>query len=387
MSGAPKAASWLLVSGDFVTTGGQDAANFHLAAYLAREDEVHLVAHRVDASLAARCNVHVRLVPRPFGADLLGEPRLRRAGRREARRLASSGVRVIGNGGAVYGADVNWVHCVHAAREARPVGGFLRRWKSRFVHRRSLRWEREALRAARVVICNSERTARDVVDLVGVPKERVHVVRLGVSPADFGPASPDRRREARRALGWDARPTRPVALFVGTLGDRGKGFDTLYAAWRSLCADPAWDADLAVVGVGADRAHFERRVVADRLTGRVEFLGFRSDVPRILPAADVLVHPARYDAYGLAVHEALCAGVPAIVSARAGVSERLTPDCPDWVLADPGDVPALADRLRVWRRERDAWSARAESLGARLRTWTWDDMSREIRRLGLYEVR
>jgi glycosyltransferase involved in cell wall biosynthesis len=106
-------------------------------------------------------------------------------------------------------------------------------------------------------------------------------------------------------------------------------------------------------------------------------------VPRILAAADVLVHPARYDAYGLAVHEALCAGVPVIVSARAGVSERLAADCPDWVLAAPDDVPALVDRLRVWRRDRDAWSARAEALGARLRAWTWDDMAREIRRLTL----
>lgn len=375
--------SWLIVTGDLVPTGGQDVANLRLAEFLARADEVHVVAHRVDAALAARPGVHVHLVRRPLGSDALGERVLARAGRREARRLASGGAHVIGNGGCLEGADVNWVHCVHAARTPTPVGGLLRRWKSCWVHRRSIRSERRALLAARVVVCNSLRTVRDVVELVGVARERVHLVYLGVSPGTYGPVTPDERVGARRALGWSDRPARRVALFVGTLGDRGKGFDVLYAAWRVLCADPSWDVDLAVVGVGADRRYFERRLVTDGMAGRIEFLGFRADVPRVLAAVDVMVHPARYDAYGLAVHEALCRGVPAIVSGAAGVSERLTPGESDWVLSDPEDVGALVGRLRTWSRESSAWAARAGALGDRLRAWTWDDMAREIRRLAL----
>lgn len=375
--------NWLIVTGDLVPTGGQDVANLRLAEFLACTDDVHIVAHRVDAALAARPGVYIYLVRRPLGADALGEPALGRAGRREARRLAAAGVHVIGNGGCLEWSDVNWVHCVHAARTPMPVGGMVRRWKSRWVHRRSVRSERRALLAARVVICNSRRTLRDVVELVGVAKERAHHVPLGVSPEAFGPIGPDERADARRAFGWGDRRGRPVALFVGTLGDRGKGFDVLYAAWRELSADPSWDVDLAVVGVGADRRHFERRLAADGMTGRIEFLGFRADVPRVLAAVDLLVHPARYEAYGLAVHEALCRGVPAIVSAKAGVAERLVESAPDWILSDPEDVGALVERLRAWRRESTAWTARARVLGDQLRSWTWDDMSREIRRLVL----
>ncbi|MDK2408772.1 glycosyltransferase [Aphanizomenon sp. PH219] len=54
----------------------------------------------------------------------------------------------------------------------------------------------------------------------------------------------------------------------------------------------------------------------------INFLGFRADVPNLLRAADCLVAPTRYEAYDLGVHEALCCGLPAIVSADAGVDER-----------------------------------------------------------------
>ena len=52
---------YLLVSGDFVHTGGMDQANLALASYLAdRDHEVHLVTHRADKELAQRPNVIVR---------------------------------------------------------------------------------------------------------------------------------------------------------------------------------------------------------------------------------------------------------------------------------------------------------------------------------------
>ena len=51
-----------------------------------------------------------------------------------------------------------------------------------------------------------------------------------------------------------------------------------------------------------------------------------ADVPNLLRAADCLVAPTRYEAYGLGVHEALCCGLPGIVSADAGVAERYSPE-------------------------------------------------------------
>jgi hypothetical protein len=57
--------SYLLVTGDFVRTGGMDRANFALADYLARQGEqVHLVAYRVAPELLAYPNVTI-----PSGAE------------------------------------------------------------------------------------------------------------------------------------------------------------------------------------------------------------------------------------------------------------------------------------------------------------------------------
>ncbi len=109
----------------------------------------------------------------------------------------------------------------------------------------------------------------------------------------------------------------------------------------------------------------------------MQFLGFRRDVPALLAAGDVLVHPARYEAYGLAVHEALCRGLPAIVSATAGVAERYPEDLRQLLLTDPESVTELIARLRQWRTDM-TMRERVLPFASRLRARTWDDMAREI---------
>ncbi len=73
---------YLLVAGDFVKTGGMDAANHALASYLADTgNRVHLVATRVAQDLAVRSNVTFHRVPKPADSYILAEPLLDRAGR------------------------------------------------------------------------------------------------------------------------------------------------------------------------------------------------------------------------------------------------------------------------------------------------------------------
>ena len=212
--------------------------------------------------------------------------------------------------------------------------------------------------------------------LLGVAPERVRVVYLAVDPDRFPPVTAAERAAARATLGWDERPW---VGFVGQLGNRVKNFDTLYPAWRELCRDPRWDANLAVVGSGGDLAAWAARAAADGLAGRVRFLGYRSDVPEVLAACDAVAHPARYDAYGLAAHEALCRGLPAVVSSAAGVSERYPPDLADLVLADPEDAGELAGRLRHWRANLESLAARVRPLADELRARTWADAARDVR--------
>ena len=367
---------WLLVAGDFAPHGGMDRANLELARFLAVDSPVGLVAHTVSEELHRLPNVTVHRVPRPFGKHSLGGPLLARAGRRRAERYSREGSRVLVNGGNCDWPDANWVHCVHAAYPADATGGIIRRAKARIVHARARAAEIRSIPNARVVICNSRRTARDAIELLGVKPDRVRVIYLGGDPSELAPVTAEERIAARGRLGWDARPW---VGFVGQLGNRVKGFDTLYEAWRTLCADRAWDANLAVFGEGRDRAQWERRAAAEGLSDRIHFLGFRTDLSAALAGCDALAAPSRYDAYGLAVHEALCRGLPAVVSGAAGVSECYPPEFADLVLADPENPCELAERLRHWRADSDGFAVRMRPFADRLRFRTWTDMARDIR--------
>ena len=365
---------WLLASGDFVPLGGMDTANHALASFLARRSNgpVHLVAHRVSPDLARLPQIHVHRVPRPFGVHSLGEPLLTTIATRHARAVRDSGGRVVANGGNLDGGDVTWVHYVHAAYEPSAVGA-LNGPLVAARYRRYLAAERRALTAARLVVCNSDRTVQDVVR-IGVDPRRVRRVYYGIDATRFN----DRGEPGRAKMAIDRDPSIPLVLFAGALGDRRKGFDTLYAAWNTMCRTSQWDAHLLVAGAGAELGRWRALADRDGMSGRMTFLGYRSDMSNLMAAADLVVHPARYEAYGLAVHEAICSGVPAIVSSAAGIAERFPPEFRELLLDDCDSAAELCTRFRRWRAAADEFGRRTRAFGAQLRTRSWDDMSREI---------
>ena len=133
-----------------------------------------------------------------------------------------------------------------------------------------------------------------------------------------------------------------------------------------------------MVGSGAEARAWQERSRENGLAERIRFLGFRQDVPRILAASDVLIHPARYEAYGLGVHEALCRGIPALVSAAAGVAERYPPELQSLLIPDADDTPDLAERLRHWRENLENTRINVAPLSESLRRHTWDKMAQQI---------
>lgn len=370
---------WVLAAGDFAPFGGMDRANHALAAHLARAGrEVHLVAHRVWPSLAATPGIVVHEVPRPLGSHLLGAPLLSRAASNIAGRLGR-GTRLLSNGGNTRWRAATWIHYLHAAHVPQVAAGMRAHVVAATGRRLFLAREREALTHAPAVICNSERTATDVRRHYGIPPERVRVVYYGTDARTFGPVTSAERVEARRALGLD--PARRTAVFIGALSDRRKGFDLLFDAWRQLSANGAWDVDLAVAGAGGEVDLWERRAREAGLSERLRFLRFRTDIPRVLAACDLMVHPARYEAYGLGVHEALSRALPVIVSCRAGVAEKIADDLGPLMLPDPVRVEDLIARLCAWHADPARWQTVAEHAGAALRTRTWDQMADEIVRI------
>jgi glycosyltransferase involved in cell wall biosynthesis len=366
----------VMISGDFTLLGGMDHANYELAWHLAERvgTRVHLVAYRVSEPLSGHPNVTWHRVKRAFGSYLLSAPRLARAGRRVIQSIP--GARAIVNGANCAWADVNWAQYVHAAAAHVPSANWRSALRGTLTGPGHRRAERRAFRIAKLILANSNRTHDDLVERCGVNPDVVRTVYYGNDCARFQPVSTQRARERRAALGWPEE--RPIIAFVGALGDRRKGFDVLFDAWKKLNADPAWDGILVVIGAGRELDGWRDRASASGMAQSIQFLGFRNDVPELLPVCDALVSPTRYEAYGLGVHEALCCGLPALVSASAGIAERYPAALSDLLIAEPLDASALADQLRRWRQRREHYRSLVTPLGDMLRRRSWEQMSAEI---------
>ena len=138
----------------------------------------------------------------------------------------------------------------------------------------------------------------------------------GVDLERFAP-DPGARARIRRVLGVGS-DTRPLVAFLGS-DYRRKGVDTLIAA-LARAARRAWIRDRRrTAPIAALR--FESEANAAGLGARVHWLGVQPDPQRWLAAADLMLFPTRFDAFGSAVLEALACGVPAVVSRRAGAAE------------------------------------------------------------------
>ena len=371
---------WVIVSAGFHFRGGQAKAVAGLARYLAESAHpVHLVGHEFDPALARAANVTIHPVRRPLRTDALGNVLLARAGRQVAGRViaADPDARVVVNGGNCDWADINWVHYLHAAFTPNlPLAPRWFRVKERVIGAWYRRRERRAIQSARLVITNSRRTSDDVVRCLTIPATGVKTIYYGADPAWNTPSS-EERQKARQHLGLHA--TRPLVVFVGGFGfDNRKGFDTLLSAWAKVCRSPSWDAELIMAGGGKATSDVMRGLTNQGLADRVRMIGFTDRVFELLAAADLLVSPVRYEPYGLNVQEAICRGVPALVSAVAGVAEEYPPELSNALLTNPDDSDELAARLRDWRADMAGWHGRFQPLSDRLRSRTWDDMAREI---------
>jgi glycosyltransferase involved in cell wall biosynthesis len=94
-----------------------------------------------------------------------------------------------------------------------------------------------------------------------------------------------------------------------------------------------------ICGDGPLRAELEACVAGTS----VRLLGYRYDVQDLLGAADMFALPSAGEAYGIAVVEAIAAGLPVVVTA-AGAMPEIAGDA--GIVVDPGDRRAFAEAVQ-----------------------------------------
>jgi glycosyltransferase involved in cell wall biosynthesis len=170
-----------------------------------------------------------------------------------------------------------------------------------------------------------------------------------------------------------ALPRAPVTGgdLVGTLSalEPVKGVEVFLRAAAALAAGRP-GLRFAVFGTGSEEAALRRLASALRLDGRLEFAG-HVPAARALGRLAVLVLPSYMETSGLALLEAMAAGVPAVATRVGGVPETAPPGTVE--LVPPGDPAALAaavaalldDPARAAERARAARAAAAERSSER----------------------
>ncbi len=221
--------------------------------------------------------------------------------------------------------------------------------------RRRLRWlVPAAARRAAHIIAVSEATKRDLMNLYGIPSDRISVVHNGASRQFRTVDSRDDPEERLRALGV----ARPYILAVGNLQPR-KNLQRVIRSYGRLRRDRGVDLDLILAGQstwGSSRIVSE--ITRNRLEKNVHLTGFVSteDLVALYKHAEFSVYASLYEGFGLPVLESMTCGTPVITSNVSSMPEIA------------GDAAVLVDpRSEEELQEAMARLAEDEGLRRRLR--------------------
>ena len=165
------------------------------------------------------------------------------------------------------------------------------------------------------IFCITKAQQKDFQRLYGTQENRIFQLPPGISESFAnGWKLREKRAQMRKALGVAENETLLVQV---SSAFSTKGVDRSIAALASLPEDVRSKTRLLVVGKGNPAAYIR---LANRygISSQVLFAGARDDVPELLAASDLMIHPARNEATGTVLLEALACGTPVLCSNNCG---------------------------------------------------------------------
>lgn len=209
-------------------------------------------------------------------------------------------------------------------------------------------------RASRVVV--PSRAAADAFVRAGGRADLVDVVPNGISLEAV-------EGQDRAALGL---PQGPLIGVFSRLAP-WKGQHVVLEALQNIPDLQCILVGSALFGEDAYAQRLQTLVAEAGLSDRVRFLGQRSDVPVLMKAVDVVVHPSvDPEPFGLTLVEAMLAGTP-VLATDAGASAEILDGGAAGTLVPPGDAGALASALRAFLAAPEPYRAKAVVAGTRVR--------------------
>jgi glycosyltransferase involved in cell wall biosynthesis len=211
------------------------------------------------------------------------------------------------------------------------------------------------------IYANSNAVKTAAMSDLGIPAEKITVIKEGRDAARLGKPSIQRRNRARSKFGLEG--DQKVLVTIGRQ-DFQKGQRYLLEAMAMLVSNHPHFV-LLVAGRSGDVSG-ELESLRNRLglQDRVYFLGHREDVPEILAAADLFVFPSFYEGLPGAVIEAMALGLPIVASDIEPVRETVE-EGRNAILVKPASPVELASAIRRILEDRQtalAYGARSREI-------------------------
>jgi glycosyltransferase involved in cell wall biosynthesis len=202
-------------------------------------------------------------------------------------------------------------------------------------YRHTLRWMSRATRAFTLV---GERMLPFYEKVVGVARHRLQVIVNGVDPEKYRPGQDKQKIRVELGIPVDA-------LVVGSAGRLApeKNYGMLIEA-AAKCRARGTPIHIALFGEGTERLALMDSAAKIGIAEHVSFLGWRTDLPRVLPALDVFALTSHSEGLPLVLLEAMALGLP-VVSTPVGDIPQLVREAHTGFLVAVGDTETLAARL------------------------------------------
>lgn len=234
------------------------------------------------------------------------------------------------------------------------------RWSHAAYYRTMI--SRSAHKAASI-IADSKATASDLEQRLGINRDRISVIPLGVDEM-FRPAPPEAAARVRAQYGLPER----FLLFVGTHEPR-KNLPRLVEAFERVAGDIPHALVLAGrPGWKCEPLH--RALASSPVRSRILTPGFvaRDALTALLTAAEAFVWPSLYEGFGLPPLEAMACGTPVLASNTASLPEVVGDAA---LMADPQDTEDIARKMLALTTDTSLQHALRVKGIERARQFTW----------------
>lgn len=234
-------------------------------------------------------------------------------------------------------------------------------------------WRKKVYKEAKVCIAASS-AIKNYFREIGC--QNIEVIPNGIDLARFQGLS---RERERRLLGL----TDEFAVITVARLEKVKGVDYLIKAF-SILIKKISRAKLFVVGDGSERKQLEGLVLDLGLGEKVRFLGEvpNKEIPQYLAAADCFCLPSRREGFGIAVLEAMAAGVPVVATKVGGVPDIIE-NQKDGLLVESQNPKVLSAALLEIASNSGLAERLKQNAQLKVQQYNWSDISERV--LSIYQ--